>query len=89
MLKGNEKFGGYKATFSVLENNLFNCFAKMVTYTLFKKQTDNMIQKCQHQILICVNSEIIKYGKKSYIWKSATDYVRSRANDGFCSLQSV
>lgn len=41
MLKGNEKFGGYKATFSVLENNLFNCFAKMVTYTLFKKQTDN------------------------------------------------
>lgn len=39
----------------------------MVTYTLFKKQTEtngNMIQKCQHQILICVNSEIIKYGKK-------------------------
>lgn len=61
--------GVCKAMFSILENNLYNCFAKRVAYTLFKKQTDtnsNIVQKCQHQILLCVNTGITKYGRKLY-----------------------
>lgn len=92
VFKGNGWFGYGKTTFSILGNNPYNCFAKMVTCTLFKKPTDtnsNRVQRGQHHIVFCVSHEITKYRRKLYPETSAMEYVRSKARGGFCSLWSI